>query len=138
MCLNPTATPRTAESLLAHGTRRRLSSRHVFLSGAPCHRKTFGVFLPAGRQTDIQPNHGVADEGKSWSRPLDISPMLGKFGGTLAGPSFALSTLRCPFVWMKGVLNGYSSTRVSLLDSLMFGRLAMGFATVRASRYGIR
>ncbi len=35
---------------------------------------------------------------------------------------------------MKGVqvLNGYSSTRVSLWDSLMFGRLAMGFANVRA------
>ena len=45
---------------------------------------------------------------------------------------------RYPFVWRKGVLNGYSSTRVSLWDSLMFGRLAMGFANVRASRYGIR
>ena len=33
-----------------------------------------------------------------------------------------------PFVWVNGVLNGYSSTRVSLL----------GFAHVRASRYGIR
>ena len=30
---------------------------------------------------------------------------------------------------MKGVLN--ASTRVSLWDSLMFGRLAMGFANVR-------
>ena len=27
-----------------------------------------------------------------------------------AGPSFALSTLRYPFVWINGVLNGYSST----------------------------
>ena len=38
------------------------------------------------------------------------------FGNTpgVLGPSFALSTLRYPFVWMKGVLNGYSSTRVSL------------------------
>ena len=53
-------------------------------------------------------------------------------GGAGAGPSSALSTLRYPFVWMKGVLNGYSSTRVSLWDSLMFGRLAMGFADVRA------
>ena len=33
---------------------------------------------------------------------------------------------------VKGVLNGYSSTRVSLWDALMFGRLAMGFANVRA------
>ena len=48
------------------------------------------------------------------------------------------STRRHPFVWRKGVLNGYSSTRVSLWDSLMFGRLAMGFANVTASRYGIR
>ena len=54
------------------------------------------------------------------------------------GPSFALSTLRYTFVWGKGVINRYSSTRVSLWDSLMFGRLAMGFANVRASRYGIR
>ena len=30
-----------------------------------------------------------------------------------------------PFVRGKGVLNGYSSTHVSLWDSLMFGRLAM-------------
>ena len=42
------------------------------------------------------------------------------------------STRRYPFVWRKGVLNGYSSARVSLWDSLMFGRLAMGFANVRA------
>ena len=48
------------------------------------------------------------------------------------GPSFALSTLEYPFVWVNGVLNGYSSTRVSLWDSLMFGRLAMRFANVRA------
>ena len=48
------------------------------------------------------------------------------------GPSSALSTRRYPFVWRKGVLNGYSSTRVSLWDSLMLGRLAMGFAHVRA------
>ena len=34
-----------------------------------------------------------------------------------------LSTRRYPFVWGKGVLNGYSSTRVSLWDSLMFGRV---------------
>ena len=39
--------------------------------------------------------------------------------------------LEYPFVWRNGVLNGYSSTRVSLWDSLMFGRLAMGFANVR-------
>ena len=32
----------------------------------------------------------------------------------------------------KAVLNGLSSTRVSLWDSLMFGRLAVGFASVRA------
>ena len=32
----------------------------------------------------------------------------------------------------KGVLNGHSSTRVSLWGSLMFGRLAMGYANVRA------
>ena len=32
----------------------------------------------------------------------------------------------------QGVLHGYSSTRVSLWDSLVFGRLAMGFANVRA------
>ena len=31
-----------------------------------------------------------------------------------------------------------ASTRVSLWDSLIFGRLATGFANVRASRYGIR
>ena len=42
------------------------------------------------------------------------------------------STRRYPFVWRKGVLSGYSSTRISLWDSLMFGRLAMGFANVRA------
>ena len=48
------------------------------------------------------------------------------------GPSFALTgnTLRYPFVWRKGALNGYSSTRVSLRGSLMFGRLAIGFANV--------
>ena len=51
---------------------------------------------------------------------------------SVLGPSFALSTLRYPFVWGKGVLNGYSSKCVSLWDSLMFGRLAMGFANVRA------
>ena len=28
-----------------------------------------------------------------------------------------------PFVWRKGLLNGYSSTGVSLWDSLMFGRV---------------
>ena len=32
----------------------------------------------------------------------------------------------------KGLLNGCSSTRVSLWNSLKFGRLAMGFANVRA------
>ena len=42
------------------------------------------------------------------------------------------NTLAYPFVLQKGVLNGYSSTRVSLWDALMFGRLAMGFANVRA------
>ena len=42
------------------------------------------------------------------------------------------STLEYPFARDKGVLNGYSSTRVSLWASLMFGRLAMGFANVRA------
>ena len=42
------------------------------------------------------------------------------------------STLRHPFVWERGVLNGYSSTRVSLWGLLMFGRLAMGLANVRA------
>ena len=53
-----------------------------------------------------------------------------------AGPSCPpLSTLEYPFVWTKGVLKGYSSTRVSLWDSLMVGRLAMGFANVWA---GIR
>ena len=51
----------------------------------------------------------------------------------LGGPSSAPSTRRYPFVWLNGVLNGYSSTRVSLWDSQMFGRLAMGFANVRAS-----
>ena len=51
----------------------------------------------------------------------------------LSGPSCPPeSTLEYPFVWGKSVLNGYSSTRVSLWDSLMFGRLAMGFANVRA------
>ena len=41
------------------------------------------------------------------------------------GPSFALSTLRYPFVWRKVVLNGYSSTY-----------LAMGLANDRAgTRY---
>ena len=49
-----------------------------------------------------------------------------------------LSTLQNPFVWRRGVLSGYSSTRVSLWDSLLSGRLAMGLATVRASRYGTR
>ena len=39
-------------------------------------------------------------------------------------PSRGLSTLVYHFVWGKGVLNGCSSTRVSLWDSLMFGRLA--------------
>ena len=40
------------------------------------------------------------------------------------GPSSPpLSTLEYPFVWRKGVLNGYSRTRVSLWDSLMFGRV---------------
>ena len=31
--------------------------------------------------------------------------------------------LEYPFLWGKGVLNGYSSTRVSLWNSLMFGRV---------------
>ena len=44
----------------------------------------------------------------------------------------ALVPFEYPFVWENGVLNGYSSTRVSLWDSLMFGCLAMGFANVRA------
>ena len=35
----------------------------------------------------------------------------------------ALSTLGYPFVCFVGVLNGYSSTRVSLWDSLLFGRV---------------
>ena len=39
------------------------------------------------------------------------------------GPSSALSTRRYPFVRRNGVLDGYSSTRVSLWDSLMFGRV---------------
>ena len=43
-----------------------------------------------------------------------------------AARSFALSTLRYPFVWGKGVLHGYSSSGVS------------SFANVRASRHGIR
>ena len=55
-------------------------------------------------------------------------------------------TLEYPFVWRKGVLNGYSSTRVSLFcmvkwvlkGVLEYARLAMGFANVRAPRYGIR
>ena len=38
-------------------------------------------------------------------------------------PSFALSTLSYPFVWVQWVLKGYSSTRVLLWDSLMFGRV---------------
>ena len=50
----------------------------------------------------------------------------------IRGPSSALSTRRYPFVWVTGVINGYSSTRVSLWDSRVFGRLAMGFANVRA------
>ena len=64
------------------------------------------------------------DEGKAGARQL------AKLTGP--GPSFALGTRRYPFVWRQGVLNGYSSTRVSLWDSLVFGRLAMGFANVRA------
>ena len=40
--------------------------------------------------------------------------------------------LRTLLYGQKGVLNGCSSTRVSLWDSLMFGRLAIGFANVRA------
>ena len=32
-----------------------------------------------------------------------------------------VTTLEYPFVRRRGVLNGYSSTRVSLWDSLMFG-----------------
>ena len=51
---------------------------------------------------------------------------------TAAQVRTAISTRRYPFVWRKGVLNGYSSRRVSLWDSLMFGRLAMRFANVRA------
>ena len=74
--------------------------------------------------------------GKEGTKPF----CMGK-GGTkrvlesnalVLGPSFALGTRRYPFVWRKGVLNGYSRTRVSLKDSLMFGRLTMGFANVRA------
>ena len=38
-------------------------------------------------------------------------------------PCAARGTLGYPFVWVKRVLNGYSSTRVSLWDSLMFGRV---------------
>ena len=49
-----------------------------------------------------------------------------------ARPSPRRVPLGAFFVWTKGVLDGYSSTRVSLWDSLMFGRLAMGFANVRA------
>ena len=37
-----------------------------------------------------------------------------------------------PLCGKKMVLTGCSSARVSLWDSLMFGRLAMGFANVRA------
>ena len=46
------------------------------------------------------------------------------------GPSSALSpsTRRYPFAWRKGVLNGVPE----------YARLAMRFASVRASRYGIR
>ena len=51
------------------------------------------------------------------------APMINLVTHPLWGPSFALSTRRYPFVWRKGVLNGYSSTRVSLWDSLMFGRV---------------
>ena len=47
------------------------------------------------------------------------------------GGAREVSTLEYPFVRGEGVVNGLSST-------LMFGRLAMGFANVRASRYGIR
>ena len=59
-------------------------------------------------------------------------------GGDLHQHHGGFSTLEYPSVWGKGLLNGYSSTRVSLWDSLMFGRLAMGFANARASRCGIR
>ena len=48
------------------------------------------------------------------------------YGTTAARPP--PSTRRYPCVWRKGVLNGYSK----------YARLAMGFANVRASRYGIR
>ena len=55
--------------------------------------------------------------------PASASPVIRSELREALGPSFALSTLRYPFVWLKGVRNGYSSTRVSLWDSLMFGRV---------------
>ena len=61
-------------------------------------------------------------EGGASSTTQDAEPT--KEPGTAApGPSFALSTLKYPFVWRKGVLNGYSGTGVSLWDSLVFGRV---------------
>ena len=97
---------------------------------------------PAGSElrvgSDHSPNRGgtrrwvVLSLGTSQVRNMERDDVHDVCGCPYAGSSFALSTLRYPFVWRKWVLNGYSSTRVSLWDSLMFGRLAMGFANVRA------
>ena len=41
----------------------------------------------------------------------------------VARPPPPVVPLTYPFVWRKGVLNGYSSTGVSLWDAPMFGRV---------------
>ena len=62
----------------------------------------------------------------------DIDLEVKNLGGFVGPSSPTRVPLEYPFVWRGGVLNGCLSTRVWLWDSLMFGRLAMGFANVRA------
>ena len=59
------------------------------------------------------------------SPPGDVLDASVLFDGLLtrSWPVLRLVPRRYPLVWRKGVLNGYSSTRVSLWDSRMFGRV---------------
>ena len=68
---------------------------------------------------------GAAAQSFAWTLLHDVTLAAGEvtpWSASVARPSpfVPLGTL---FAWRNGVLNGYSSTRVSLWDSLMFGRV---------------
>ena len=100
-------------------------------SGSPSGQHLTGLLTAAGKPAI----HWIAQDKLHWDHwAFDTSGWLQQllYYGAFPmlpldrqdhGPSFALSTRRYPFVWVKGVLNGYSSTRVSLWDSLVFGRV---------------